>query len=577
MRFCMLGFLVIPHNFVLTWVDGAVLIGYLVSICMIGAAFYRGQTDVGEYFVASRQIPSFVVVIGLAASLTSCISYLGIPSYSYRVNIIPLASILGAPLALWIVAKMFLPFFFKLEVLTCYEYLERRFGSPARLVAACLFLTSRLLWLVLVSYGSALALKFAIPVDVPPGIAAVLQSLHIDPVIGFWVLVIGVLGTTYTMLGGMRAVMWTDLLQFVMLCSGLGLILYVGISGSGLNLAEIWRQASDAGRTQFFNFAFNWTGDTFWAAMAGGMFLALSDQGLDQLATQRYLSAKSLEASQRSAALSLIVNVPFSMLLYAAGVILFVFYSRRPSPELNALMATNPDALLPVFFFDRMPHGVLGLMLATILAATMSCLTAGINSLSASSIIDIYAHYIAKGKNSEDLVSKGRWATVMWGTLLSIGAAYVGNLHSGIMEISYIFLGIAASLNLGIFLTAHADLLRRDQRALGRSCRRSDRLRSGCGGRIPLALVRLFRSRHHHAHVGNRRKIPAQTPPIQNRRPHLLDPAQTPLAQPRKDLTADAAHAPKCAGRVQLCRMRVKRAQLFKPTIQPAQRRRKKT
>src|SRR5438552_4246953 len=111
----------------LSWIDYAVLLGYVAIIFAIGSSFYRKHTDVRDYFVASREIPTFVVVIGLAASLMSAISYLGIPSYAYRINLVPAATLIAAPIALFIVAKALLPFYFKLNVLTSYEYLERRF------------------------------------------------------------------------------------------------------------------------------------------------------------------------------------------------------------------------------------------------------------------------------------------------------------------------------------------------------------------------------------------------------------------------------------------------------------------
>ena len=438
----------------LPWLDRAILILYLSVIFGVGAAFYRRKTNIGEYFVAGRQIPTLVVVIGLAASLMSCISYLGVPSYSFRVDMVPAATLFAAPIAFWVVARMFLPFFFKLELVTSYQYLEWRFGPSVRLVASCLFLTSRFLWLALVSYGAAVALKFTMPVSLPIRVEAALRSAHIDPSIGFWVFALGFIGTAYTMLGGMRAVMWTDLLQFTMLCFGLFSVLAIAVGGTGLSLRAIWHIAEQAGRTKLFDFTFNWKEGTFWAALAGGIFLWLGDFGLDQIAAQRYLSAKSLRQSQKSALLSFLINAPLMLLLYGMGLVLFAYYRTFPNSKLNEAMTQNPDVLVPFFYMDRMPPGLLGLMLATILAATMSCLTAGINSLSASSIVDIYGPYFRPAASSERMVLQGRWITVMWGVALTIGAAYVNNLRAGLMELSWIFLGLSATLNIGIFLTA---------------------------------------------------------------------------------------------------------------------------
>lgn len=438
----------------LSGIDYVVLLGYVTVIFVIGSSFYRTHSDVKDYFVASREIPTLVVVIGLAASLMSAISYLGVPSYAYRVNLVPAATLIAAPIALLIVAKALLPFFFKLNVVTSYEYLERRFGYSVRLLASCLFLLARMLWLTLVSYGPAVALKATIPVSLPAAVQSAFRHLHIDPVIGFWVLALGTIGTVYTMLGGMRALMWTDLLQFLILFGGLLGALFVVFRGTGLDAAGAWSLARRAGRTQLFDFRLNWSEGTFWAALVGGVFLWLGDFGVDQLAVQRYLSARSLRQSQHSVLISFLVNMPLTLLLYAMGIVLFAYYTTFPDPALNRLMQQNPDVLLPFFYLRSMPPGVLGLMLATILAATMSCLTAGINSLSASTVLDIYSRRAARRGGGASLVTAGRWATILWGVVITVAASYVGNIGGGLMELSWTFLGLSATLNIGIFLTA---------------------------------------------------------------------------------------------------------------------------
>jgi sodium-coupled monocarboxylate transporter 8/12 len=256
------------------------------------------------------------------------------------------------------------------------------------------------------------------------------------------------------MLGGMRALMWTDLASFLILFGGLIGILLVVFHRAGVNVARVWSIAQHAGRTQLFDFRLSWTEGTFWAALLGGVFLWLGDYGVDQLAVQRYLSAHSLRESQRSVLISLLVVLPISLLLYVIGPVLFAYYQLFPDPVLNQWMQRNPDALLPYFYLHTMPPGVLGLMLATILAATMSCLTAGINSLSASTVVDIYSRCAKRQDVGSYLVSVGRLVTILWGALITLAACYVGNLGGGLMELSWIFLGLSATLNIGIFLTA---------------------------------------------------------------------------------------------------------------------------
>jgi len=438
----------------LSWIDCASLLGYLALVFAFGLSFYRRRSSVGEYFIASRQIPTVIVVMGLSAALLSGISYLGVPSYSFRVNLVPAATLFAAPLAFIIVSRAILPFLFKLEVVTAYEYLERRFGPSVRLLASLLFLTSRMLWLTLVTYGPTVALKTIVPIKLPLAVQSAFRGIHVDPAIGFWVLAIGIAGTIFTMLGGMRSVMWTDSLQFLVLMAGLVGMLWLALDRSGLSLAAAWDVAGQDGHTRLFDFRFDWKEGTFWAAITGGLFLYLADFGADQLAVQRYLAAKSMQAAQASALLTLAVSIPISIILFVVGLVLFAFYKAHPSPELTALMQKTPDVLVPWFYRFEMPPGLAGLMLGTILTATTSCLTAGLNSLSASTSIDLYQARFAPRASSAELVRFGRWATVVWGAVICVAAFYVGNLGAGLMELSWMFLGLSATFNIGIFLCA---------------------------------------------------------------------------------------------------------------------------
>ena len=268
--------------------------------------------------------------MGLSAALMSGISYLGVPSYSFRVNIVPAATLFAAPLAFTIVSRAILPFLFKLEVVTAYEYLERRFGPSIRLLTSLLFLTSRMLWLTLVTFGPTVALKTILPIRLPATLETAFRSIHVDPAIGFWVLAIGVVGTIFTMLGGMRAVMWTDSLQFVVLMAGLVGIVWLALDRDGLSFAAAWEVARQDGHTRLFDFRFDWKEGTFWAAITGGLFLYLADFGADQLAVQRYLAAKSIKSAQESALLTLVVSIPITIILFVVGLVLFAFYKFTP-------------------------------------------------------------------------------------------------------------------------------------------------------------------------------------------------------------------------------------------------------
>ncbi|MCI0621477.1 MAG: sodium/solute symporter [Acidobacteria bacterium] len=428
--------------------------GYIFAMVAIGAAFYRKESSLSEYFVASRQIPTIVVVLGTSAALLSGISYLGIPSYAYRVNLIPFATVLGMPIALLILSHILLPFFFKLEVVTVYEYLERRFDPSIRLLSSILFLLTRMAWLALLTYGPALVLKVATPVPIPSWALKTTELLGLDPQIAIWVLVVGISCTFYTVLGGMRAVMWTDVAQFLLLFGGLVVALGYAISQVDGGAVQAWQIAHQAGRTRIFDFSFSWTNGTFWAAMIGGVFLWLGDMGTDQLTVQRYLSAKSLRHSQQGVFFQMLLQPPVLFLLYGVGLALFAYYQQHPDLTVQNIVNKSPDALLPLFYLQHMIPGLTGLMLAAILAATMSSLTAGINSLSAATVVDLYRRHLAPASSPEQSVKIGRLTTVAWGLQITLLALYIDRLGQGLMEMSFTFMGLTATLSIGIFLTA---------------------------------------------------------------------------------------------------------------------------
>jgi sodium-coupled monocarboxylate transporter 8/12 len=219
-------------------------------------------------------------------------------------------------------------------------------------------------------------------------------------------------------------------------------------------VVQAWRIAHEAGRTQVFDFSLSWQEGTFWAAAIGGIFLWLGDMGTDQLSVQRYLSARSLSHGQRGVVYQILLQPFVSFLLFAVGLALFAYYHQHPDLTVQKTLKQFPDALLPLFFLQHMPPGITGLMLAAILAATMSSLTAGINSLSAATVVDLYRRHINPASSAEKSVKIGRMTTMMWGLLITLQALYVGRLGQGLTEMSYTFLGLTATLSIGVFLTA---------------------------------------------------------------------------------------------------------------------------
>lgn len=406
-----------------------ILAAYLAGMVLIGLFLAGRQRTTEDYFLAGRNMPWLAVGMSMFASLTSATTYLGVPAFAYEHNV---AMIFGVAMSLVvapILARLFYPVYRRHHVTTSYEYILLRYGRGARAVVSGLFVLGRLGWLGIVIYAPAMAMSVA------SGMSLTLA-----------VVLMGLLAVTYTVLGGLSAVIWTDVAQFVILVIGaVWLIgsLVVHVPGGA---PEVIRTAVEAGRFSVFD----WTnlGElTALSAMIGWFFVFLNDYGTDQVTVQRLLAVRTDRGVVKAIAFNAVNDVLINGMLIFIGIGLFAYFRAFPDrldPSIHA------DGILPFYIMRMLPPGISGLMVTAIFAAAMSSVDSGINSL-ATVIVNDWIRPLRRGRRHMGDVTLARILTLVLG-LLATGAALYASRIGDIVRMWMNIVGLFAAPVLGIFV-----------------------------------------------------------------------------------------------------------------------------
>src|SRR5215211_3812870 len=394
-----------------TALDAIVLIAYLVGTTALGLWVGRRQRDAKDYFVADRAIPWWAVMFSIVASETSALTFISTPGLSYGNapgfgDLGFLQIVAGYIIGRIVVAGVLLPRYFEGNLVTAYALLETRFGLATRRFTSIVFMVTRAL------ADSVRVFATAIPVALIIG-PSVTNKAFVMPMS---VLLLGLLTVVYTYKGGMKAVVWTELVQAgIYLSGGAAALLILGNLVPG-GWSTIWSGASAASKTQAIDFSFTLSNPhTVWAGLIGGAFLAMASHGTDQLIVQRLMSSRSLKDAQRAIIGSgFVVFVQFFLFL-TIGLGLWMFYNARAFPA-------GTDAIFPTFILDHMPPGLVGLIVAAIVAATMSTHSGAINSLAGATTHDIYLPLSRRPGDDPHTLRMGRLFALGWGIVLTLGA-----------------------------------------------------------------------------------------------------------------------------------------------------------
>ncbi|MGE3821984.1 MAG: sodium:solute symporter [Isosphaeraceae bacterium] len=412
-------------------IDVGIVVLYVVACSEIGARLGSSAKGLKGYFLGESDLPAWAVMISIVATETSTVTFLSVPGESYKGDFTYLQLAMGYLIGRVVVSRVLLPAYFKGRIDTAYELLQTRFGGPTRRTASILFLVTR-------SIADGLRLFLA---------AKVLQYMTDWPIWGS-IVAMGIATIVYTYLGGMKAVVWTDVIQFVIYIVGALVALAILIRGLPGGWAELVEQGRSLNKFRLFNFSTDLTIPfTFWAGLIGGMVLNTATHGADQLMVQRYLTARS----ERQAAGALIVSgaVVFAQfaLFLLIGVALFAFYKVHP-PNVGTL---GQDDLFAYFIVHYLPVGVKGLVIAAIFSAAMSTLSGSLNASASTTVNDLYRPLTGDADEAR-LLRLSRGLTAFWGVVqIGVAIAAIGfqrNVLNNALAVASFVTGIL----LGLFL-----------------------------------------------------------------------------------------------------------------------------
>jgi SSS family transporter len=409
--------------------DLAIIALYLMGITLFGLRFRKRQRSLRDYFLAGRDIPWWAIALSIVAAETSTLTIISIPGLAYDTNLTFLQVVMGYLVGRIVISFVLLPHYFRGDLYTAYELIERRFGRGLRSMTAGLFLLTRAAAEGVRVYAVSIVVSIALGTGEIASIA-----------------IITALTLIYTFEGGLAAVIWTDVIQTVIYVGGtlVGLTTILHLVPGGWS--AIHTAAAGAGKLQVFDFRANfWLPYTFWAGLIGGTAFITASHGTDQLIVQRLLAARGQKQSA-VALLSSGVAILFQFALFLiVGVMLWAYY-RVPSAIFG-----KPDRIYPTFIVSQMPHGISGLLIAAILAAAMSNLSAALNSLSSSTIMDFVLR-LRPQTDERTRLRLSRLATFYWALVL-FGLAVLALQKVGrVVEVGLQIASVAYGALLGVFL-----------------------------------------------------------------------------------------------------------------------------
>lgn len=420
-------------------IDLAVIVIYLAAMAGTGFYFMRRNRDADAYFKAGGRLPWWVVALSIYATMFSSITFISVPAMSFAGNMSYFAISFGILLMAPVVVRWYLPFFRKMNLTSAYEYLEVRFNLPCRLFASAAFVLFMIARTAIVAYLPALAISAVTGVDINIAIIAVTLVTIL-----------------YCTIGGVEAVIWSDFIQSVILIASTVLIMAWAIAGSDGGFPGFVSQGLAAGKFRVFDMAFDWAKPCFWVVFAGGVVANLASYTSDQCVVQRYMTTPDERGAAKSILFNGVLSFANCFVFFTMGVAIWTFYQAHPGalpPDIK------PDAVLPVFIANELPAGVSGLVLAAVAAATMSTLSANLNSAASAITTDFYKRLRLGGSDDRrGLLMCGKVCTIAVGLLggamaLWLANAEIGNIYDQFQRFLGILTGgLGCLFFMGIFM-----------------------------------------------------------------------------------------------------------------------------
>lgn len=413
--------------------DYIIIAVYLIGIAIWGIKSGGKQKTVKDYFLGSDKVPWWAVCFSIVAAETSTLTFISIPGLAYLTNLNFLQVTIGYLLGRIVVANLFLPAYFKGELNTAYGYLENRFGVKTRTFASVVFLFTRTAADGVRLFATAIPLKLMLDINYPTAIV-----------------IIAAVSLVYTYTGGVKGVIWVDVIQMFIYLGGAliaGIFLInllpdgwnsiVAVASSDNKLAII-NLGFDNGISGFFSQPY-----TLLGGLIGGAFLSMASHGTDQLIVQRLLATKDKRSGQKAIIGSgIIVIVQFALFLIV-GVMLYAYYGK---------LDVKSDEIFPMFIINVLPTGFTGIIIAGLFAAAMSTLAGSMSSLSSSTMMDIFIPYFGHLKSEEQQLKISRLFTIFWAGLLILSAIFFMESSKAVVEIALSIASFTYGGLLGTFL-----------------------------------------------------------------------------------------------------------------------------
>lgn len=414
---------------VLNW---SILGVYLLGNLFLGYRLSKNIKTADDFYVGSRTIPWWAIGISVLATYVSALSFLGAPAWSYTDGLSVIAIHMNYPIVIFLVALFFLPFFYNSGVASIYEYQEKRFGATSRSVIAIIFLISQALTSAAILYATSLVLEFITGIDVVTAI-----------------IIVTVIAVVYTYMGGIAAVIWTDVIQAGILLIGAGIIFYALINNLNLPLGETLTELKAQGKTKALDFSFDFTKvTTIWAGLIAMTLFHITVYGTNQMMVQRTLAAKNIGDAKKS----------YLMMGFAAFFIyfLFIFMGILFYSYYGGIEFDNGNTIILQFAQGIAVPGLMGIIAAAVIAASMSSLDSSFNSMATVSVVDFYQKYFKKNGTPQHYLKVSRMFTLFWAAAIIVPAILYSRASGSILEIlsevgSY-FVGAKLSMyGLGFF------------------------------------------------------------------------------------------------------------------------------
>lgn len=432
----------------LHWLDITALLAYLFGILAMGVYFSRKNTSTEEYFVGGRSFAGWVIGLSLVGTSISSVSFLAYPGDAYKTAWLRYLPNLMLPLGVAIAAYLFLPFFRRGKITSAYQYLEDRFGPSIRVYGAVAFVFGQLVRVSIILYLLSLLIQEMTGLDVTTCI-----------------IISGVFVALYTIIGGIDAVIWTDVIQTVVLVFGGIFCMWVIVAELPGGFAQIFEVASREGKFAFAELKDGVLQPVSWdislldktgtMMLLMGLTVWLTEYSANQNTVQRYCAAKSTREARKAMWVAVCSSLPIWAFFMFIGTSLFVFFQEFPTLEAAQMLSgeRKAEAILPYFITHYLPPGLVGLVIAAAGAAAMSSLDSSINAISTVSIVDIYRRHLNKGKSDKHYL-KAAWvmATITAGLMIG-GAIYLAHAETKtLQDTATVLVSLLAGGLLGMYL-----------------------------------------------------------------------------------------------------------------------------